>query len=225
MSNGFKFFDGPSTLDGQPIYGILTGTKNPSVNPKTGDMHQAWFLLQAMKPRAAVDLGLDTATCGQCPLRGNICYVNLDQAPRQVRQYETDKGYALEPDYGKRNVPIRLGAYGDPASVPFETIQTLIAGRPGHTGYTHQWKTCDPRFKSILMASVDSEAEAAEAQALGWRTFRVDDSDNPTINANEIACPASKESGYLTTCDRCQLCAGADKVAKSVVIKKHGNGK
>ena len=78
MSNGFKFHDGPSNLDGQQIYGILTGTQTASANPKTGDMHQAWFLLQEVKPRTAVDLGLDTATCGQCPLRGNVCYVNFD---------------------------------------------------------------------------------------------------------------------------------------------------
>ena len=225
MSNGFKFHDGVSNLDGQPIYGILTGTKNPSQNPKTGDMLQAWFLLQEMKPRAAVDLGLDTATCGTCPLRGNVCYVNLDQAPRQVWQYETDKGYGETVDYGKRNVPIRLGAYGEPTSVPFETIENLLAGQAGHTGYTHTWKTCDQRFKTILMASVDNDAEAIEAQAMGWRTFRVDHSENPTVNTNEVRCPASKEGGHKTTCDKCLLCAGADKVAKSIVIMEHGNGK
>ena len=221
MSNGFKFHDGPSALDGQPIYGILTGTKDPTQNPKTAAMHQAWFLLQGMKPREAVKLGLDSAICGQCPLKDNGCYVNVNQAPRQVYQFETTKGYALEPDYGTRNVPIRLGAYGDPASVPFETIEKLLANRPGHTGYTHQWRKCDQRFKGILMASVDSEAEAIEAQAMGWRTFRVDHSENPTGNANEVQCPASKEGGHRTTCANCLLCAGADKVAKSVVIIEH----
>ena len=218
-SNGFKFHDGISALDGTHIYGILTGTQIKSQNPKTGDMLQAWFLVQSVKPRTAVDLGLDAATCGDCPLRGNVCYVNLDQAPRQVWQYETDKGYSLESDYGKRDAPIRLGAYGEPTSVPFETIETLIAGR-SHTGYTHQWRTCDQRFKSILMASCDTESEATEAQAMGWRTFRVDH-DGTTVNANEARCPASKESGHKTTCANCLLCAGSGKSAKSIVIKEH----
>ena len=221
MGNGFKFHDGPSNLDGQPIYGILTGTNTASANPKTGDMHQAWFLLQEVKPRTAVDLGVDTATCGECPLRGNGCYVNLEQGPRSVWQYETDKGYGEAVDYGKRDVPIRLGAYGEPTSVSFETIEELLADRPGHTGYTHTWRTCDPRFKTILMASCDTDAEALEAQAMGWRTFRVDHSETPTVNANEVRCPASKEGGHKTTCANCLLCAGADKVAKSVVIIEH----
>jgi hypothetical protein len=184
-------------------------------------MHQVWFLVADVKPREAVNQGLDEAVCGDCKLRNGPCYVRVDQAPRQIWEYETNKGYALEPDYGKRNVPTRLGAYGEPTSVPFETIQKLLAGRPGHTGYTHRWRTCDQRFKSILMASCDTEEEAEEAKAMGWRYFFVDHVGDHKLRPNEVSCPASKEMGYRTTCDKCLLCSGANKIAKDVVIIEH----
>src|ERR1041384_5136938 len=52
---------------------------------------------------------------------------------------------------------VRLGAYGDPAAIPFEIWRVLLTTTAGHVAYTHQWKRCDPRFREISMASVDSE--------------------------------------------------------------------
>ena len=67
---------------------------------------------------------------------------------------------------------VRLGTYGDPAAVPASIWSDLVAYSDGHTGYTHQWRT-SPGLRGLCMASVDSEEEAIEAWALGWRTFRV----------------------------------------------------
>jgi hypothetical protein len=44
------------------------------------------------------------------------------------------------------------------------------------------------------------------------------------VKGKEILCPASKEAGYKTSCDKCGLCAGASIAAKSIAIVAHGNG-
>ena len=79
----------------------------------------------------------------------------------------------------------------------------------------------------MCMASVDSEDEAAEAQAMGWRTFRCRSEDEPVMSG-EIMCPASDEAGKKTTCDTCLLCAGRysekkNKIANISIIV-HGRG-
>src|SRR5690348_14947087 len=87
------------------------------------------------------------------------------------------------------------------------------------TGYTHQWRTCDPRYSSFLMASADSPGDKVAANARGWRTFRVRSSvDAPTFN--ETVCPASPEGGHKSTCERCGLCSGSrrNETRRDVVI-------
>jgi hypothetical protein len=71
------------------------------------------------------------------------------------------------------------------------------------------------RFKRILMASVDSPAEYAEATEAGWRCYRVRTDD--TILPGEIECP---EAQGLTKCADCLLCAGNSRPAKSITIRK-----
>ena len=76
------------------------------------------------------------------------------------------------------------------------------------------------------MASTDSPADHQEAQHRGWRTFRTKAPDEALL-PGEITCPASAESGKLTTCERCRLCDGthngkhSDSV-RSVAIDVHG---
>lgn len=60
-------------------------------------------------------------------------------------------------------------------------------------------------WQQLLMASVSTPDQAAAAHAAGWRTFRVDAEPAP----GEVVCPASKEAGQKTQCDRCALCSGA----------------
>jgi hypothetical protein len=98
----------------------------------------------------------------------------------------------------------------------------LAASGEPWTGYTHQWQTTPAGFKSLLMASVDSEWEMARAHAAGWRTFRVRDSVAPLDRSQEISCPASAEMGHRVTCADCSLCQGTASGAKSIAILPHG---
>jgi hypothetical protein len=67
---------------------------------------------------------------------------------------------------------IRLGAYGDPAAVPARIWEAATARAAFWTGYTHQWRICDPIFARWCMASCETKVEREEARALGYRTFR-----------------------------------------------------
>jgi hypothetical protein len=224
--NGFIAHRGPSMINGAPTRVIVTGTAVPTENRKTDDMEQVWILPDNIKPTEAAKSGADAAVCGDCSHRPMFakargvapCYVNLGQAPHKI----FEASYPTIPT--TRGVPRRLGAFGDPAAMPYETALELAPG--DHTGYTHQWRTCDQRFRHLCMASVDTEQEATEAQAMGWRTFRVrpqSEADAPLM-AGEINCPASKEAGYRAKCAQCLLCAGTSRKAKNIAILAHGRG-
>ena len=106
--------------------------------------------------------------------------------------------------------------------VPLSVWRELYACGIQGTGYTHQWRTCDPEYQRYCMASVQSLAEAAEAVALGWRTYRVD-LDGIGAQAGEITYP---EQMLGITCDDCRLCGGTRKQAKNIVIQpiRKGDG-
>jgi hypothetical protein len=231
--SGAIFYRGPSLLTGDPIVGALTGLYGESNNPKTGPMVQAWILRDDRAPMQAVRDGADAAICGDCALRGNAgrqrrCYVTPWLGPNQVYKalptYQTPDWPALSALLVGRSV--RLGAYGDPAALPFEVWRTVLARATGHVGYTHSWRVCDPRLKALVMASVDTSTEFHAAHLAGWRTFRVRRSDEALIAFRsrplEFVCPASDESDHRTTCERCQLCRGTSSPARSVAIMVHG---
>lgn len=122
---------------------------------------------------------------------------------------------------------LRAGAYGDPAFVPLDVWRALYGdgydwdnGTQG-TGYTHQWRTCDPEYQRYCMASVQSLAEAIEAWALGWRTYRVD-LEGTGPQDSEITCP---EQTLGVSCDDCRLCGGTRKQAMNIVIEPIKRGK
>jgi hypothetical protein len=228
MPAGFVAYRGPSLIDGAPIAAIITLRSH---NSKTGDMAQAWVLRSDMDPQAAIRDGHDTAICGDCMHRsgssiGRSCYVITWLGPLNVYRSFTRGGYPdVAPD-GAAGVlldrQLRVCAYGDPAAVPFDVWFSLLSNVDGWTGYTHQWRTCDQRLKSLLMASVDTEDEQSTAAQMGWRTFRTRLSSESAL-PTEIVCPASNEAGHLTTCDQCNLCTGnARGRARSVVIAAHG---
>jgi hypothetical protein len=235
MSNGIVLYRGPSMLDGSPIVVIATGTGKSSRNTKTGQLIQTWIMREDISPVDAIHSGADVSICGNCPHRGEIvdgrnkgrsCYVAVFQAPRNVWDScrrglypSVSLDEARETFAGKR---VRLGAYGDPAAVPFEVWQSALAETEAHTGYTHQWRSCDPRFASFVMASCDNQTDYAEAKARGYRTFRIRTAD-ATLNKQEIVCPASKEAGFKTTCASCVACGGHEAKARAdVAIVVHG---
>lgn len=228
MSRNVIIYRGPSQLTGDPIVVAITGFAVKSHNAKTGPMLQSWILRSDMSPTLAVDVGADSAICGSCALRsggplGRACYVIWWQAPMRVYQalpsYRDVKPGALALDLAGRH--LRIGSYGDPAAAPFAVWERLVCEVAGWTGYTHQWRRCDQRFRSFLMASVDTIDEQLEAAAMGWRTFRVRREDD-AVGPLEVICPASDEGGHRATCATCSLCQGASKKAKSVAILPHG---
>jgi hypothetical protein len=229
MTRDIVFYRGPSLLTGDPIVGIVTGLEHASHNAKTGEMAQVWMLRSDMSPIDAIRRNADDAICGDCKLRGDggfgaVCYVTWWLGPNQVYKKFLAGGYddaRVEPSAAVRGAVLRLGAYGDPAAIPFQTWRRLLRTASGWIGYTHQWRTCDERFKTILMASVDTPREQFEAARAGWRTFRVRGRSDVLLR-NEFVCPASNESGHRVTCTDCQLCAGTSSPARNVAIMAHG---
>ena len=236
MSNGMILWEGKSAIDGAPILLIATGLKTSSSNAKTGALVQTWILRSDMTPQEAVDTGADSAICGDCPHRGIVvngknegrsCYVTIFQAPRNIfktamagkyQRASLADGAAL---LAGRNV--RLGAYGDPAAVPFEVWESLLANAARGTGYTHQWKTADSRFAKYCMASADSALEGEIARAMGYRSFRVGTKAESLVKGTEFLCPASKEAGQKTNCAACLACGGLSSPNRSsVFIPAHG---
>jgi hypothetical protein len=228
---GAVFYRGPSLLTGDPIVGVLTGLEGGSHNPKTGPMVQAWILRADRAPTDAVRDGSDDAICGDCALRGEgvtgrTCYVTYWLGPLNVWK-QLDAGGYLEATWPELQAllegrSVRCGAYGDPAAIPFEVWQVLLATAAGWVCYTHQWRTCDPRLQAIAMASVDDERAFFEAGLRGWRTFRIRGASDPLIAGAECICPASAEAGHRTTCQGCQLCRGTNRRARSIAIVAHG---
>jgi hypothetical protein len=217
-------WEGQSLLEPETYIRVyLTGRSNPSANVKTGNVLQTYIMLRDIAPIDAVKNGADSAICGDCAHRSSprTCYVNIGQAPRAIhagRHVVCDNVTELA-----LNATVRLGAYGDPAAVPFELWRELLTLANGWLGYTHQWKTCDQRLKLYCMASVDSQAEFDAAHDLGWRCFFVGRSmaDKPERVA---LCPASAEAGKVLTCADCQSCSGLSGVRQTgdVFIPVHG---
>lgn len=229
-SGSVKVYDGPSLIDGARIVGVLTGLRRPSNNTKTGDMVQSWILRYDVAPHDAVKDGSDASVCGSCPLRRHTaakgaakCYVRPHEAPLSVWRAHRDAPVVdlataralLE---GRK---LRRGSYGDPGAVP-AGVWAALEGT-GATGYTHRWRDVGAGLSGQVMASVHGATEATEAWAAGWRTFRVLEPGEAPLQG-EVTCPASREAGARTTCERCGLCDGkrgpTDR-RKSVVIAAH----
>lgn len=212
-SSGAVLWEGNSPIDGAPIVAIVTWH---SRNVKTGDMAQTFILRADMKPTDAIMSGDDYSICFNCKHRGDefnprTCYVEVGKSVNAVyRCYAAGNYPTISPGDASsmiRGRAVRLGAYGDPAMVPASVWDSLVSRASGYTGYTHQWRTATSH-RHLCMASVDSPEEHAEAQAQGWRTFRVRSSATDAMIPGEVVCPASAEGGNRTQCDRCRLCSG-----------------
>ena len=241
--SGYVVYEGPSALTGDPIVAIAT---MHSDNRKTGDMVQVWYLLAEIDPIGGNRTGADRAICGDCPSRGaaqpeassglaegRACYVDLGRAPSVIYgawkrgAYPKLEGHAAIAALG-RGRRVRLGAYGDPASVPGYINESLVAEAEGHTAYSHQidFKGRGATFDGgLMMVSADSLSDAQRAWEANLRTFRVVSSVAEVVKGREVLCPASEEAGMRTQCERCLLCGGAGVRAKSIAIVAHGAGR
>lgn len=209
----------------------VTIAAHPTKNSKTGDMIQVWILGTQDTPLSLSRHGLDSIVCGQCPKRHSLqgdCYVNVWQAPQQVYRAWRNGAYgtfrAFQDDGRSRRVPIRWGAYGDPAFIPYALLARMSDRSIGWTGYTHQWQQSHAlRYARYLMASCDTPDQAILAQSRGWRTFRTRYAGHHL--AHEITCPASDEAGRRTDCSHCKLCSGSTSNTDprtNITILAHG---
>ena len=220
--SGFVMYDGASAIDGKPIVVIAT---LKSSNRKTGDMVQTWILRADMSPLDASKQHADVSICGNCPHRqntGGACYVNIGQAPGQVwRSYKKGNYPAFisgQHDSFFMGRKVRLGAYGDPAAMPFEIAELMVNISLGHTGYTHQAarKFFDKRFLTLCQVSADTPKQAIKFQEMGAKTFRVA-LEGDALMPNEIECLSDSKG---ISCLDCGLCNG---IKQNVAITVHGS--
>lgn len=227
---GFLLYEGPSQIDGEPVACIVTNPAQSRLNEKTQRVIQTYILRSDIDPVEAIRSGQDVSICGDCTHRAangeRSCYVQVWSAPRNIWLAYQNRKYPLglvEDLAETAGEVVRMGAYGDPAAIPFGLWSALFAFGAFPLGYTHQWRSCDPRFKLYCMASVESAAERVEARAMGWRTFRVRRSVDAILD-HEVACPASAESGRRTSCSECRACGGHSAKAQcDIAIIAHGD--
>ena len=231
---GIILYKGKSEIDGKQIIVIATGISGKTDNQKTGDMIQTWIMRLDVFPTLAAKLGYDYSVCGDCKHKHfGSCYVNLGHGPNNVMETYHRGGYVeFEESHLElfKNRMLRLGSYGDPASVLIEIWDKLCSVSDGWTGYTHQWNTrfIDPKLKDYCMASCDNATEYSKAKSMGWRCFRIRMSDDFSVpvnrlNYNEFVCPASDEAGNKTSCSKCKACMGLSaSTLKDPVIIIHG---
>lgn len=227
LTRNVLFYEGPSMLTGAPILAIATASNG---NRKIGRMLQLW-ILPALSPIEAVRTGADDAVCGDCKLRGDhgsnrACYVEYWRSVENIHQGRAKAARMSPTAFAAlaEGLQLRIGAFGDPVAVPMAVWTPLLLAAGGWTAYTHQWRRAEAQpYRAFCMASVDSPAEYLEAQAMGWRTFRVRASADEALAGAEIVCPASDEGDHRVTCDRCSLCRGLARPAKSVAIIVHGS--
>lgn len=200
-----------------------------SHNVKTGNMAQLFILHDRVRPQKAQRTGADYAVCGACPFRPALdggCYVLTFQGP-----LSTWKATRKRPVTPMAQVAsyldgraLRLGAYGDVAALPVSLVSSLVSAVKGRvTGYTHGHRLLGMRGVSHLrtscMLSVESEQDARNAWAQGWRTFRGAAPESGPIPGAEIECPTETRD---IQCVKCGLCKGASLQARSITIPVHG---
>ncbi len=233
---GFIAYEGPSLIDGKPIV-VIVNKLDGSDNAKTGAIVQSFIIRSDVAPTDALKTGDDASICGECPHRPLLaktngqapCYVNVGRSVRSVyeayrrgRYTRADAATIASALQGKI---VRLGTYGDPAAAPVTMWAQITRYAASRRGYTHQWARPDfdaSAWSPLVMASADSIDEAARANLLGMRVFRV--SIGVDVQAGESMCPASAEAGKRATCSKCTLCAGTSIKARDIVIADHAVG-
>ena len=234
--NTVEVWTGPSRIEGSPLVVLVTGLKE-SKNTKTGNMVQSYILRSDMDPLEALRTGSDTAMCGGCDHKAKSydgktwsersCYVRVDTAPLGIYRAR-DRGNVPRVTLSElseltRDRPVRLGTYGDPASVPLAVWDAFCRYATMWTGYTHQ--AASKRLRDVLkycQISADSEGDTLAARGAGIGSFRVLAQGESALPF-EMVCPASEEAGRVATCATCKACSGLD--GANVVIQSHGIGK
>lgn len=252
-TNGVILWEGTSQLDGvTPIVAIMTGITRKSKNDKTLDLKQIWIIRSDKAPNLAATDNTDGGICGDGERRCiharrfdeatgkfvRTCYVNLRTPSTIFRCYS--KG-----NYGKLNLynveqvrqavwgrgvgGVRIGAYGDPAAVPYEVWKAITEVADFTTGYTHQWQWISRGYGEFCMASSESTELTMLAESMGYRAFQVVGVGEAKQTMKEMVsaglkprrCPSDPALPVKVGCADCKGCSGF-RVARHVVIEAHG---
>ena len=206
------------------------GARSDAWPPTRGvELPQLWVLPADRHPMDAIKDDGAAAVCGDCPIK-TACYVGkqvVSQVWKHSRSNPVTPLHELWRD-GTEAWLLRLGAWGDPAAIPFSLVEDLSihakeSGIRRRTGYTHQWRTADERFRALVMASVEGTAMSPQAWDLGYRTFAAVPDTGEVDTDGHFECPATSMRANRLTCERCGLCNGTESGAKSVWIRLHNN--
>ena len=235
---GYIAYEGPSEIDGKPIV-VIVNKIDGSKNAKTGAIVQSFIIRADVDPVKALQTGDDKSVCGDCGHRPYLiktgeseeppCYVQVAKSVLSVygaylrgRYVKADPATIARALAGKI---VRIGTYGDPAAAPVAMWSQITRYAAGRRGYTHQWDAAGfdvDSWAPLVMASADTIDQAAKANLLGMRVFRV--SQGIDVQPGEAMCPASAEAGRKSTCAKCTLCAGTSIKARDIVIADHAAG-
>jgi len=183
---------------------------------------------EKVNPKVFFDLA--DSVCFDCPFRGYLkCYTHkynqysgfLSMMRSIAREFRSNSIPQIAEVSDKvlkmsANRYIRFGTYGEPTLLPIDMVSNMVNLSKSHTGYTHQWAK-KPEYHRFFMASTHSVGQANMANKLGYRSFIVTDEESKDV----IQCPASKEMGYRSTCEKCGLCSGMRKGKKHIKILNH----
>ena len=214
----------------------VTGFLTPSVNIKTGDMLQAMVSPVSVSPISGMATGTSHNGCDTCPVK-KACYVNprMPQAVWKASRGQEPVNFLTAVQGAARaaaaETPIRLGSWGDIATVPLNVTESLLTTttwtRRAWPGYTHMWSRPSVAldYRRLLMASVESSEGRAQAKEKGFRTFRILPA-GAKLETGEVLCPYYSSDGTVK-CRDCRLCDGArpnDK-RKDIAVHVHGSRK
>ena len=215
-------------LKGEPVVIKINGLEF-SVNSKTGNMIQTYILPESWIHNKWI--GSDKPVCGNCihaQHKNADCYVRKGWS--LVGLHSTIKGAIhlwKTPESFMEIIPIfsgkgfRFGTYGEAVLMGETIVKAICAVVKNWSGYTHQWRKRRYDWAAgYFMASVESVDEKLQANALGYRTYRVMNKGE-SMEPDEKLCPASKEAGRTTACLFCNLCRGNSVDEKNIAIYKH----
>jgi hypothetical protein len=170
---------------------------------------------------------LADSNCLDCPFRPYLkCYthkygeymgmLSMLRSIKDIKPLDEIKTQVI--DWCKDRY-IRFGQYGEPTLLPVDLVSDMVNVAKSHTGYTHQWRK-KTEYSPYFMASTHSLAESLRAELIGFRSFvavsvKIEDK-------GYIQCPAAKETGKKSNCEKCGLCSGfKGKGKKSIQILQH----
>lgn len=197
-----------------------------STNSKTGDVIQQWITPKAWEGDRSkqIDVKKSEEVCSDCPLLSS-CYVKKGTASMGLKSTSKSTNHTVGCE--KKNLDlfkdkfVRFGAFGEPVLSGKDVVKSITEVAKSWTGYTHRWRDLKFHWSNrYFMASVEDVKGKREANALGYRTFRVGSSVEDKL-PDEVLCPASKEAGRKVTCAKCKLCKGNTSKAKNIFIVKH----